>query len=213
MTKALILTGGWPEHQPAKFSEILATSLRARGVECDNETSLDILADTKRLSDYALIIPNWTMGLITNEQTQGLSSAIRSGAGLGGIHGGMCDAFRGNTEYEWMTGGIFAGHPHVGDYTVRIRDTAHPATAGLPASFAYSSEQYYMLVDPGLHILADTDYTYENRITTMPVAWTKQWGQGRVFYCSLGHAPGEFSKYPAALELVTRGLLWAARIL
>jgi type 1 glutamine amidotransferase len=213
MKRALILSGGWPGHQPAAFAGILAASLHPRGIACDIETSPDILTDAARLSGYALIVPNWTMGQLTKEQTQGLVSAIRGGTGLAGIHGGMCDAFRGNPEYEWMTGGIFAGHPHTGDYTVRIRDTAHPVTAGLPPAFAYASEQYYMLVEPGLRILAETDYTFDNRTVAMPVAWTKTWGAGRVFYCSLGHAPEEFSKFPDALELITRGFLWAARVL
>ena len=30
------------------------------------------------------------------------------------------DAFRGNVEYQWMVGGQFVGHPHVGKYTVRL---------------------------------------------------------------------------------------------
>jgi uncharacterized protein len=125
----------------------------------------------------------------------------------------MGDAFRGDLDYEWMVGGHFAGHPHVGEYTVRITDSTHPITAGLPAQFAYRSEQYYMLMDPGVHVLAETDYVYEDRTVRMPVAWTKPWGRGRVFYCSLGHDPAEFTTYPAALELTVRGLRWAAGVL
>lgn len=89
-------------------------------------------------------------------------------------------------------------HPHVGDYTVNIRDTAHAITAGLPSSFAYKSEQYYPLVDPGVHVLADSAYQHEGRSVTMPVAWTKHWVKGRVFYNALGHAPAEFTDFPAA---------------
>jgi scyllo-inositol 2-dehydrogenase (NADP+) len=45
--------------------------------------------------------------------------AVHSGVGLGGMHGGMGDGFRGHLDYEWMTAGHFVGHPCVGDYTVR----------------------------------------------------------------------------------------------
>jgi uncharacterized protein len=44
----------------------------------------------------------------------------------------------------------------------------------------------------------------------MPVVWKRRWGQGRVFFCSLGHKARDFD-VPEARELVRRGLLWAAR--
>ncbi len=43
----------------------------------------------------------------------------------------------------------------------------------------------------------------------MPVVWTKRWGHGRVFYNSLGHHADVFDN-PVALELMKRGLIWAA---
>ncbi len=209
MKKALFLSGGWPGHQPEKIVQLLAGELQRHDIACDTETSLDILTDTARLRTYDLISPCWTMGQLTKDQTRGLLDAIQGGVGLAGIHGGMGDAFRGNLDYEWMVGGLFVGHPHVGDYTVRVRDITSPITDGLPATFPYKSEQYYMLVDPGIQVLADADYVHEGRMTTMPVAWVKRWGRGRVFYCALGHAPEEFVQFPAALALTTRGLLWA----
>jgi type 1 glutamine amidotransferase len=44
----------------------------------------------------------------------------------------------------------------------------------------------------------------------MPVVWTKYWGCGRVFYCSLGHHDDLFDLYPSASLLMQRGMLWAA---
>jgi type 1 glutamine amidotransferase len=43
----------------------------------------------------------------------------------------------------------------------------------------------------------------------MPVAWTRTFGAGRVFYCSLGHTPAVVADGPAH-ALMVRGLLWAA---
>ena len=45
----------------------------------------------------------------------------------------------------------------------------------------------------------------------MPVAWTKYWGLGRVFYCSLGHHDDVFDKSPTASVLMERGMVWAAQ--
>ena len=150
------------------------------------------------------------MGQVTLAQEKGQDEAVGAGVGLGGIHGGMGDAFRGSLGYQWMTGGQFVGHPHIGDYTVRVRDFASPITQGIPPTFAYRSEQYYMLVDPAIHVLADAEYLHEGRSIPMPVAWIKPWGKGRVFYCALGHDPAEFSQFPDAMRLTLNGLLWAA---
>lgn len=210
MKKALFLAGGWDGHQPEKIVHLFSGELRAANFATDIETTLDVLADPERLKTYDVISPCWTMGTLAKEQSDGLLAAIHGGVGLAGIHGGMGDAFRGNIDFEWMVGGHFVGHPHVGDYTVRIEDFDSPITKGLPGSFAYNSEQYYMMIDPAVHVLADAGYVHEGRHSTMPVAWIRRWGKGRVFYSSLGHNPVEFEKFPDARTLTVRGMRWAA---
>lgn len=213
MKKVLFVRGGWDGHQPEKIVQLFADELQTRGLEPEVVASLEPLADVDRLKTYALIFPCWTMGQLTNEQEKGLCDAVRSGVGLAGVHGGMGDAFRGRLDYEWMVGGHFVGHPHVGDYSVRVTDWASPITAGLPANFAYRSEQYYLMTDPGVHVLADTAYAHEGRVVAMPVAWIKTWGAGRVFYNALGHNPDEFTQFPEARRLTVQGCLWAAGLL
>ena len=44
----------------------------------------------------------------------------------------------------------------------------------------------------------------------MPVVWTKVYGQGRVFYNSLGHSAAVV-KSQSNLTLMRRGFQWAAR--
>ncbi len=213
MKKALFICGGWSGHHPERIVELFAADLQAAGLAPEIVTSFERLADSEYLKGFALIFPCWTMGSLTKEQERALVGAVKAGVGLGGMHGGMGDAFRGHLDYEWMTGGHFVGHPYVGDYTVRVTDPAHPIMAGLPASFPYRSEQYYMLVDPGIHVLAETDYVHEGRTVAMPVAWTKTWGAGRVFYNALGHQPEEFAEFPAARQLTVQGCRWAAGLL
>jgi hypothetical protein len=70
------------------------------------------------------------------------------------------------------------------------------------------SEQYYMHVDPANHVLATT--TFEHNGCTVPVAWKKMWGKGRVFYSSLGHVAKDLD-VPEVLTIQSRGMLWAAR--
>lgn len=208
--KALIVYGGWDGHTPKETSEVFEAALKARGAEVRRENSLAVLADEAALKALDLIVPVWTMGELTKEQWKGLNAAVRSGVGIGGVHGGMGDSFRGNLDYQWMVGGQFVGHPHVGDYLVRLSGVVDPITDGLPCVFPYKSEQYYMLVDPGATVLADTLYEHEGQRAVVPVVWTKAWGKGRVFYSSLGHVAKEFAEYPHVLEMTVRGLLWAA---
>ena len=88
-----------------------------------------------------------------------------------------------------------------------------PITAGLQ-DFRMHSEQYYMHVDPSNEVLATTTFDSPNypwvNGTAMPVAWKRVWGQGRVFYTSLGHVAKDFD-VPEAREIVRRGMLWASR--
>jgi len=165
---------------------------------------------------YTVIVPIWTMGEIGGEQRQGLCDAVRSGVGLAGWHGGMCDSFRLDTEYQFMTGGQWVAHPGgIIRYTVDITDRTHPITRGLN-DFRMKSEQYYLHTDPGNQVLATTTFSGRHggvpwvRGTVMPVVWTRRYGRGRVFFSSAGHVADDF-KVPEALEIAKRGILWAAR--
>ena len=78
------------------------------------------------------------------------------------------------------------------------------------------SEHYYLHVDPAIEVLAATRfpsvpyYHISNKPVDMPVAWTKFWGNGRVFYTSLGHHDDVFDRSPSAAVLMERGMVWAA---
>ena len=214
MKKALIVYGGWDGHKPKETSEIAAADLRAAGFAVELSDKLDVLLDETKLSTFDLVVPNWTMGQITGEQEAALIRAIESGVGLGGFHGGMGDAFRNNTGYQFMVGGQFVAHPdNHRDYTVQIVKRSDPIVAGLK-DFSVTSEQYYMHVDPSNEVLATTTFQTKTAPwvngTVMPVVWKRMYGQGRVFYQSIGHNEKEFG-IPEVREITKRGLIWAAR--
>ncbi len=214
MKKALFLAGGWDGHEPFATANLFAGLLQNEGYQTDVSDTLDSLLDKDKLASMDLIVPVWTMSTISDEQVQGLMQAIDSGVGLAGWHGGMADAFRDNTAYQFMVGSQWVAHPgNIIDYEVNIRNDEHPITAGI-SDFTMHSEQYYMHLDPSNDILATTtfndDYHHWIAGTVMPVSYTRQWGQGRVAYCSLGHVLSDFD-VPQARELVRRSLLWATR--
>lgn len=207
--KALIVAGGWDGHRPAECAALFKKLLEATGMAVAIETRLDILADTKALLERDLIIPMWTMGALTGEQEGGLCEAVRRGVGLAGFHGGMGDAFRNNTNYQFMVGGQFVSHPGGCQpmYTIRIVDPTHAITRDVDDFVMTNTEQYYMHVDPSNNVLAET--VFANGVI-MPAAWTRMWGEGRVFYASWGHTENDFDE-PAARDIVRRGMIWAAR--
>ena len=70
------------------------------------------------------------------------------------------------------------------------------------------TEKYYMHVDPAIRVMATTTFEdYGNAL--MPVTWTKTYGKGRVFYCSLGHQ-ANIVEMPQTLTMMRRGIRWAA---
>lgn len=214
--KALVVWGGWDGHQPKEVGALFASALESKGFEVVVENTLDAYINHD-LSTFQLIVPVWTMGQLTREQEKPLLEAVKDGVGLAGCHGGMCDSFRNNTEYQFMTGGQWVSHPGNSgvEYTVDIRDPDHFITQGIPTTIHIKSEQYYLHVDPAVRVLGTTRFPIaegphvKNGAVDMPTIWTKYYGEGRVFYTALGHQASDIAQ-PEVLALCTRGFLWAA---
>ena len=214
MKSALMVWGGWDGHEPKQCVDVFAPYLEEQGFEVRISDSLEVYLEEDYLRSLSLIVPVWTMGEITGEQEAGLLKAVESGVGIAGWHGGMGDSFRNNTEYQFLVGGQWVAHPGgVIHYRVNIIDHEDPITAGL-ADFEMHSEQYYMHVDPSNQVLATTTFNGEHCAwidgAVMPVAWKRRWGEGRVFYSSLGHVAKDF-EVPEARTIMQRGMRWAAR--
>ena len=111
MKKVLIFQGGWNGHEPELVSARFGRILEAEGYTVEIYHSQDCLADGEKLMQYDLIIPCWTMGEIKHEYVDNIVKAVGAGAGLAGCHGGMCDAFRKETDWQFMTGGQWVSHP------------------------------------------------------------------------------------------------------
>lgn len=208
MSKALIVWGGWDGHQPEEVAGLLGKVLREERYDVEISNTLDSLADADKLATIDLIVPVWTMGTITEQQLAPFLHAVKEGGtGVAGCHGGMADAFRSETEYQYMVGGQWVAHPGNDGvtYEVNMTDANDPLTEGI-GNFTVVSEQYYMHVDPAIRVHATTNFGE----VKMPVVWTKTYGTGRVYYCTLGHQ-ADIVAMPQTLELMRRGMLWATR--
>lgn len=214
MKSALMVWGGWDGHEPKQCVERFAPFLQEQGFDVEISDTMAVYEDADKMQALSLVVPCWTMGTFAGEQEKGLLAAIKSGVGIAGWHGGMCDSFRNSTDYQWMTGGQWVAHPgNKVEYMVNIVKPEDPIVAGL-SDFKMHSEQYYLHVDPSNEVLATTTFAGVNSPwtagTVMPVAWKRMWGTGKVFYSSLGHVAADFD-VPEAFEIMKRGMLWASR--
>jgi len=214
MRKALVVWGGWEGHEPKQCVDIFIPFLRDQGFEVHVENTLGVYLEPNYMNSLNLVVQCWTMGDITREQADGLMAAVSGGVGMAGWHGGMCDSFHDSTGYQFMTGGQWVAHPGgVIDYEVNLIKPDDPIVAGL-SDFKMHSEQYYLHVDPANEVLATTTFSGEHAAwidgCVMPVVWEKRYGEGRVFYSSVGHVAADF-EVPEARTIVQRGMLWASR--
>jgi uncharacterized protein len=135
---------------------------------------------------------------LTPEQKADLLAFVRDdGKGFVATHAGATGFFSW-PEFGEMLGGRFDEHPWgIVDATVIVEDGASPITAHLPRSFVVNDE-HYQLKDfsrDKLHVLARLDPgsldlkapLVHRKDGDFPVAWTKRYGKGRVFYSTLGH--------------------------
>jgi hypothetical protein len=216
MKKAMIFWGGWDGHQPELVAGLFRDMLEAEGFSVAVHASQDALEDRAGLDQLDLIVPIWTMGKIEKAHAVNVSEAVAGGVGLAGCHGGMCDAFRDNVLWQFMTGANWVAHPG-GDgvsYQVNIAKNGGELVDGID-DFEVRTEQYYLHVDPANRVLATTRfptvtwYHSPNGPVDVPVAWTRAWGVGRVYFNALGHQKNVIDHGPAR-EMLRRGLVWAS---
>jgi uncharacterized protein len=213
--KVLFTYGGWDGHEPKKYLDYMTNWLKDEGAEVQSFPTLDPYMDKSLMSSIDLVLQIYTMSQISKEQEAGLLEAVKvNGTGMAGWHGGMCDSFRNNVEYQFMTGGQWVSHPGgVIDYQVNIIDQKDEVTKGLK-DFPMKSEQYYMHIDPNVKVLATTKFNgavcdwIDGAV--IPVTWKKTYGKGRIFYTSVGHNLAHILDQPHAIEMLKRGIKWAS---
>lgn len=218
MTRVLYLYGGWPGHNPYGVSVWAKELFDELGFEV--EESNDIFTLDRDLTGYDLVACNWNNAVLneglTASQEAHLLGAVEQGTGFAAWHGAGA-AFRTSVKYHWLIGADVLDHP-AGEgvkhpYQLSVVDKAHDITSGV-GEFTVASEQYYMNVDPRVHVLVDTVFDGEHipwiEGQRMPQVWTNTWGAGRVYYNAIGHYIEDL-RHPDVTRLMKQGFAWAAR--
>ena len=142
------------------------------------------------LKNYDGVIFASTTGDLPIPDKQGFLDWIKAGHAFIGMHAAG-DTFHGWPGYIDMLGGEFRTHGRQVSVDCLNQDPQNPATASLPAKWTISQEEIYQFknYDPAkVHDLLIMDKHPENGSSGhFAVSWCKMYGEGRVFYTSLGH--------------------------
>ena len=152
-----------------------------------------------------------------------LLAFIKSGGGFVGIHAAT-DCCYEWPEYGEMVNGYFDGHPWGAGTMVSVKvepgQEKHPLVAMFDGQNVEFKEEIYQLKDPydskAVHMLLrlDTEKSDMNvkgikrKDGDFGIAWARNWGKGRVFYCSLGHNHDMYW-HPKVVRHYLAGIQWA----
>ena len=237
--KNILFVYGGSIHSPKESADLFVPILKAEGAKVRVFDNFSVYEDEKLMSETDLIIQAFTdfftpiENRMNDKQFKGLQIAILKGTGFSGWHGGLGASNKVNQRYQFMVGGQFVSHPGgITNYKVKIIDSKDLITKDISDFLVKNSEQYYMLVDPNIKVLAVSEFmkdTYhksdslklekidyldidvENEIkgSVMPVVWKKYYGKGRIFYSSIGHNLSDFD-IPEVMNIQMRGFRWAS---
>lgn len=177
--------------------------------------------NARNLEDFDAIFFMTTGELPLDEQQKSdfLSFIRDDGKGFLGAHNAT-DTFYQWPEYGEMIGGYFDGHPwNTGPAAVQVVDRDFPAMRHFPPSFEIVDEIYQtkgfkpdsvrllMQLDTSRADMSRPGVKYEK----VPLAWAREYGKGRVFYCGLGH-PQEVWSRPDIRKMWAEAIQWVLRI-
>lgn len=131
---------------------------------------------------------------LSDAQKSDLLAFVKKGNGFGGSHCAT-DTFYKWKEYGELIGAYFDGHPWHQKVKVIVEDKNHPSTKHLGESFEINDEIYQFRAPYSrekLRVLLKLDLTSvknqgKRADKDNALAWTHEYGKGRVFYTALGH--------------------------
>ncbi len=207
-----------------KVLQIMAQKTGAFSVVISSD--MDVFK-AENLKDFDAVCFNNTTALpFSPEKTPDLCKSlmdfIKGGKGIIGIHAAT-DNFNQWPEAQEMMGGKFSGHPWTanGTWAIKIDEPNHPLMAPFAGEGFKINDEIYR-TEPPLYsrskqlVLMSLDLSDEatQKQAEKPtdadtgISWVKTWGEGRLFYCSLGHNHA-VTWNPPVVEHYLRGIQFA----
>jgi len=216
----MTLTKGY-HHQSVELSKQIVKEIGEKSGAFETTVTEEVGAFTKdNLKNYDAVMFNTTGELpMTDDEKNALADFIRSGHGFVGVHSAT------DTFYTWGTygdiiGGWFNDHPWHEMVTIDVADPKSNLVSSLGNSFQINDEIYQIsdFKAETSHVLLQLDPKSVNtnkegvrtRYYGWPVAWTRMFGKGRVYYNSLGHEEAVWND-PRYQEMLSNGIRWVMK--
>lgn len=208
-------------HEVIPMSEAILRQLgRSRGLFEVRPTDDTSEFSTQNLNRYGAAIFYTTGELpMSSAGKSALLEFVRSGGGFLGIHSAT-DTFYTWPEYLNLIGGYFNGHPWHQAVTIEVADPGDPLVAFLGNSFTIKDEIYQIsdFDHRGSHVLLRLDQNSVDlrkpgvhpRFYGWPLAWTRSYGKGRVFYAAFGHEAAVWQD-DRFQRLLMNAIVWCMR--
>ena len=128
------------------------------------------------------------------EKLEEFRKVIENGTGLVMVHF-ACGACQRWSEFENICARVWdpklRGHDKIGTFKVNVIDRKHPIMKNINTFESYDELYTCLTGDVPIHVLADATSKIDGKV--YPMAFTYQYGKGRVFQCLLGHDPKAFN--------------------
>jgi type 1 glutamine amidotransferase len=166
------------------------------------------------LRDFDGVIFLSTTGELPVPDLSAFLDWIKSGKAFIGFHAAT-DTFKSSDAYCDMIGGHFAGHPWTaaGEHAFVVHEPGHRVAAMFPERFRWKDEiyQYDLRYKPeNLRVLVSLDMqaSTPQEPWHVPVAWIRDYGEGRVFSTNFGHNDATWQE-PMFQKHMVEGIAWA----
>lgn len=176
---------------------------------------IDMFEDVKIFDTHAFFSYDATIfysqeGELTKQQEKNILKFVHEGRGFIGLHGASA-SFKSHPKYFEMLGGRFMNHKLLKSFEVEIIDKNHPITNNLD-DFRFKDEPYRhdFSMSKDIQILAKANYKDSENKSLEPIIWIKNYGQGRVFYCSFGHRTNSL-KSEIFKQIIRRAVKWVLK--
>jgi type 1 glutamine amidotransferase len=187
------VTKGYHHESIPKLTERIEGLGRESGLFTVDTAGTDAELGAKTTADalkaYDGVVFNNTTGDLPLADREAFLAWIESGKALVGIHA-AADTFHGWPAFVALLGAEFDYHRDQAKVQVLVDDPKHPATEGLVAPIELFDEIYlFKNFDRArVHMLLSLDrHPNTGEPGFYPIAWTREAGQGRVFYTAPGH--------------------------
>ena len=182
-------------------------------VDCSQDAARDFTEE--RLKNYDIVMFYTTGDLPIDEKDLDYFFQTwlkQKGHGFIGVHS-AADTYHNYKPYWDMIGGTFNGHPWGSGSTVTItvHDTKHPVSRPWGKEVTLKDEIYHFKhwQPEKVHLLMSLDMakTRLKKPYLVPIAWVKEYGEGKVMHMSLGHREDIWTN-PTYMESILGGVKW-----